>query len=504
MKNLSKKLSLLVATVMVATSVFTGCGSKASSSSATSSTPEATKLAPYVLDWYFIGNGTQPDASKIEDEANKLLTDINVTLKLHCFDWGTYPEKMATMLSTNDKVDLLMTAGGWGSPYFQDVRKSQLVDITELGPKYAPNAVKTLQNGFWQTSTVGGKNYALPVNKEIAAQTGLEFNKTLVDKYKFDLTTVKSLADLEPMLKVIKEKEPSVNGIEPQRTLISNYLTMNDDSVSQGLAILPHDSKDNLFVSPVDNHNYVDMVNVMRKYFLAGYIRKDAATVTDPTPDRKAGKSFVMFDSLKPGKDVETATLVGYPVVQVNFGTPFTGTNDTTGCMMSIPKAAKDPARVLMFMDKMYTDEKLINLIDYGIEGTHYVKKGDKVIDFAPATEGGKKSGYNPGTPWMFGDQFKSYLFTNEDPNKWTAFKAFNDSAKQKVDAGFAFDDESVKNQVAACTNIFKEFDPSLNVGSVDPTEYLAKFKEKLKAGGEDAILAAVNKQYKEWQATKK
>jgi putative aldouronate transport system substrate-binding protein len=500
MKILSKRLSTLLVTTVVSTSLLAGC----SSSSSSSSTAGDSKLSNYVLDWYFIGNGPQPDVAKVEDAADKLLKDINVTLKMHCFDWGTYQQKMSTLLATNDKVDLLMTAGGWGSLYFEDIRKNQLVDITTLAPKYAPNAVKTLKGGFWEYSAVNGKNYGLPVNKEKAAQTGLEFNKKLVDKYKFDITTVKSIDDVEPMLKTIKANEPSVYGIEPQATLASSYLTNNDDQVENGLAILPHDSTDNLFVSPVDNHNLTDIFKTMRKYYLAGYIRKDAATVTDVTPDRKAGKSFILFDSLKPGKDTEVSLANGVQYVQQTFGTPFMGTNDTTGCMMSIPKAAKDPSRVLMFMDKMYTDTKLINLIDYGIEGTHYVKKGDNTIDFPADSDGGKKLGYNPGTPWMFGDQFKSYLYTTENPKKWDLFKAFNESAVAKKDAGFAFDDSNVKNEVAACTNVQKEFEPGLNVGSVDPEAYIPKYKAKLIAAGEEKIIAEVNKQYKTWQAAQK
>ena len=104
----------------------------------------------------------------------------------------------------------------------------------------------------------------------------------------------------------------------------------------------------------------------------------------------------------------------------------------------------------------------------------------------------------------MFGDQFKSYLFTTEDPKKWDLFKTFNESAKPLASAGFAFDDTNVKNEVAACTNVVKEFDPGLNVGSVDPEVYIPKYRDKLKAAGEDKILTEINKQYKTWQASKK
>jgi len=104
----------------------------------------------------------------------------------------------------------------------------------------------------------------------------------------------------------------------------------------------------------------------------------------------------------------------------------------------------------------------------------------------------------------MFGDQFKSYLFTTEDPNKWAAFKAFNDAAKPVADAGFVFNDDAVKNEEAACVNIQKEFDPSLQVGAIDPKVNIPKYVSKLDATGMQRILSEINTQYTAWKATQK
>jgi len=386
-----------------------------------------------------------------------------------------------------------------------DVRKQALVDITTLAPKYAPHAVATLKGGFWEYSQVSGKNYSIPVNKEKATQMGFNFNQAYVTKYKLeDLTkNVKSIEDITPMLKTIKDAEPTIFPVEPNTGIIG-FTTMDDSAQASNMVVLPHDSTDGKYVSAPSNPNFAKIADVTRAWYTAGYISKDAATVTDVTPFRKAGKNFVAFDSMKPGKDVEVSTATGTTWKETVIGTPFLRTSDTMGCMMSIPKSAKDPNRVLEFVDKMYSDVKLINLIDYGIEGTHYVVKSPGIIDFAPATDGGKKSGYNPGTPWMFGDQFKSYLFSNEDPQKWAAFKAFNDAAKPVKDAGFVYTDDNVKNEEAACVNVSKEFGPSIQVGAIDPKVNIPKYIAKLDAAGMQKILADINTQYATWLKTQK
>ena len=499
MRKLNKKLALIVAAILTTTTVLAGCGAKKDSTTTT------TAKTPYQLDWYFIGNGPQADSAKVDAEANKLLKDINVQLVTHCFDWGSYQAKLQTLLATNDKVDLLMTALGWGSLIVDDVRKGVVVDITTLAPKYAPHAVATLKGGFWEYSQIGGKNYSIPVNKEKATQMGYNFNQKYVTKYKLEDATknVKGLDDITPMLKTIKTAEPGLFPVEPNTGIIG-FGTQNDDPQASNLAALPHDSTDDKFVSAPANPNYQKLADITRSWFTAGYISKDAATVTDVTPFRKAGNNFVSFDSMKPGKDVEVSISSGQTWKQTVIGTPFMRTADTMGCMMSVAKAAKDPKRVLEFVDKMYSDVKLINLIDYGIEGTHYVTKSAGVIDFAPATDGGKKSGYNPGTPWMFGDQFKSYLFSNEDPKKWDAFKAFNTAATPVKDAGFVYTDDAIKNEEAACVNITKEFDPSLQVGSIDPKVNIPKYIAKLNAAGMQKILDDINSQYDAWKKAKK
>jgi putative aldouronate transport system substrate-binding protein len=70
------------------------------------------------------------------------------------------------------------------------------------------------------------------------------------------------------------------------------------------------------------------------------------------------------------------------------------------------------------------TDKYLNNLINYGIEGTHYVKVSDNVIKAGLAVDQ-----YNLGMQWMFGNQFINYLYSNEDPKKWDKFNAFNKAA---------------------------------------------------------------------------
>ena len=78
----------------------------------------------------------------------------------------------------------------------------------------------------------------------------------------------------------------------------------------------------------------------------------------------------------------------------------------------------------------------------------------------------------------MFGNQFNSYLWVNEDPNKWEEFEKFNERAEHSIALGFAFDQEPVKSEMASIANVEKEFGATLKSGAVDPRRLLLNGKK--------------------------
>ncbi|MNY53949.1 hypothetical protein D3C86_1897570 [compost metagenome] len=103
----------------------------------------------------------------------------------------------------------------------------------------------------------------------------------------------------------------------------------------------------------------------------------------------------------------------------------------------------------------------------------------------------------------MFGNQFNDFLWANEDPAKWDKFKAFNEKAETSRMLGFTFDPAAVKNEMAAISNVKKEFEPGLATGTLDPNEILPKYLDKAKSVGQEKVLAEMQKQIDEWVKTK-
>jgi putative aldouronate transport system substrate-binding protein len=184
----------------------------------------------------------------------------------------------------------------------------------------------------------------------------------------------------------------------------------------------------------------------------------------------------------------------GHPWVQIEITPPVMSNRETTGSLQAISRTSQHPELAMQFLELFNTDPYLNNLINYGLEGTHYVKLSENVIKAGPGVDK-----YNPGTQWMFGNQFINYLYNNEDPHKWAKFLAYNKAALPQKDLGFSFDPSSVKTEVAAVKSVWKEYIPSLETGTVDPDSVVPEALAKFKAAGVDAIIAEAQKQYDAW-----
>lgn len=498
--------------LLAITLIAAGCGN--SNAANTSNKPSETKdsgdaseekqLDPYKI--ILVLPGAQPkDEQLVLGEVNKILKEkINATLEIRSIDWSAWGDKTNLMFTSNEAFDLIFSAG-WNG-YTQQVGKGQFIPLDDLVAEYGQAFLDTIDPEIVTAAKVDGKLYGMVANKEFAADKGLILRKDLVDKYKFDLSAIKELADMEPLFQTIKENEPDVtpfivNGGASPSAAILDYGYY--DLLGDGPGELVRTGEGLSVISKIEDPKYMEYAKLMRKWYQAGYINKDAATLQDIGKALGAGKAFAQTGSFKPGSDLENSRSQGTELVEVQLMTPFTSTTDATSAMLSISRTSKNPERAMMFVNLLYTDKELMNLLINGIEGTHYVKKTDMIIDFPEGLDGGT-TGYPPSRNWMLGNLPLIHVWANENPDKWQSYLDYNAGAEKSRALGFAFNAEPVKTEIAATSNIEKEFKNVIVTGSVDPGEYIPVYIEKMKAAGMDKIIAEKQRQLDEWAKTNK
>ncbi len=383
--------------------------------------------------------------------------------------------------------------------YYSNVAKGAYLPLDELIDKQGQDIRSVLGDDIFSGMRVKGQIYGTPTNKEFAASNGFLFNKALVDKYNIDLNQINSLEDLEPILRTIKEKEPGITPLFEGNSRFLGSLVLNGqyDSLGDGYGVLNRSSGELKVIDKTEAPEYMEIAKTAHKWYKEGLVNKDAATVKD-WGLMQAGKAFAVMQELKPGKDAEMSMAWGFPVVQKQMDVPYTSTATVAGIMLAISKTSEDPERAMMFLNLLYSDKTLINMLDFGIENKHFVKKSDTVIDY-PEGVTAETQGYPSPGGWMFGNQFISYLWSNEDADKWEQFSKFNDSSERSIALGFTFDETPVKAEMAAIGNVEKEFGAVLRAGAVDVEETVAKFKAKRDAAGYQKVLQETQRQLDEW-----
>ena len=150
----------------------------------------------------------------------------------------------------------------------------------------------------------------------------------------------------------------------------------------------------------------------------------------------------------------------------------------------------------MKFVSTLFTDEKVANLLTYGIEGKHYELVDGRISLIADAK-------YVTVGVWPTTAYNATTLLVGENENKEEAYKEFNESGILSCTAGFSFDESNVAAEIAACDAVLNEYKLLLEKGFYNPDEYLPKMVDALKKAGLEKVIAEIQTQYDAWLASK-
>ena len=477
-----KLLALAACATLTTTTLLTGCGN--SGAKAGNKGDE-----PVTLTWYTIGQEPK-DLQMVEDEANKYLEEkINAKIDMKFIDYGDYNQKLSVIINSGESFDLAFTCS-WAGDYLGNSRKGAFLELNDYLDTTGKGMKEAIDQRFWDGATIDGKIYAVPNQKEISTAPMWVFTKEYVDEYNIPYQDIHTIQDLEPWLKVIKENEPGVTPLYITKGFSApQYFDQLVDPVG-----VEHNDDSLKIKNMFETDKMKEQLEVLRKYYQAGYINADAATAQDD----KSVKRFVTKADGQPYAENLWSKDLKYDVVASTIMDTYITNASTTGSMIGISKNSKNPEKAVEFLNLLNTDEYLRNLINYGVEGTHYEKVGDKQIKLLP-----KEEDYRVGY-YTVGNLFLTYVLDKEPLTKWDEFEDFNNKAKNSPALGFKFDPAAVSTEIAAVNNVLEEFKSTIYSGSMDIDEYLPKLNAKLKEQGVDKIIAEMQKQIDEWAKTNK
>lgn len=532
MKGKMKRVLALSLSVFMMFAILTACGNSTASSGetstvasastaasastvSTSNTPDISKEVS--LKWMYHGS-TVTDDKAVMDKINAYLKDkINAKLEMVWCTWGDFDDKVKLSINGGDAMDIYFTCSWSADEYGAYAKKGAFARLDKpdnnLLDKFAPDLFKSISPVLGDAAMTEGSDgmgiYAIPTYKEIAQQYTWDINSNMLKKYGYTIDDVKDYYEFGPMLEKIKQGEgKNFYPLNPEPAVLERFVNSND-YVDTGLllsyAFDPIDpSKSGTVIqSRYETPEYKKFVEKTREYYQKGYISPEAANAQTMANNRSAKELSAQYaigtQSYSPGYEFTTSPQRKIDVVYKPAQSGIISTTSARGAMQAVSSTSKDPGRALMLLNLVNTDPTLFTMLEYGIEGVHYTKEADGRVKLNQD----KRKEYNP---WRAGlGKLSNLPVTSDEPaNLWELFDKFNAAAKPVPILGWAFDSEPVKNEVAALTNVSKQYADTLNAGSVDPAVKLPEFITKLKANGIDKVLDEANKQLKAFLAAKK
>ena len=503
MKKFNRVAALALATMMGLS--LTACGGETGSSQGGSTTGAATgqtqvaENGAVVIDVYRrtfnLGAVDDAQVKKVQDAINAYIADkINVQIVLH--DIASEYEDKANLALNNGEIDLLWTASWESTIGTKDLYAANAVyDITDLLPGSA--VYTSMDANTWEASKYGGRNYFIPVYKDNVEGYDFMFRQELVDKYGWDITKVKKLADLEPML-----ADCASEGLKypflTQRTAmfyrwyIDSFDFFTGDATSNWVAV---DRKTNKVVDTILTPEYEEFCTLMCKWAEEGYISEDDVTkTTDDTTTQTQDWGISWWTDIP--NNGEANGRYGQQVAMQPASERYMHTDSMLGSCFAIAATCtpEEAQACVDFLGVLFNDSKLADIYAYGIEGEDFNNDSNGYVAKIPDAK------YNHSM-W---ESANATVVTCEADNPYTAqmYKDFNSSALISCANGFQFDKSPVEAQYTACQNVFEEYGFALENGgyaSSDVKNVIQQYQAALDEAGYQDVLAEFQSQYDAW-----
>ncbi len=518
MKHCKKYLSVVMVLVLAVT-LLVGCSSKKAEETTESNNAKVTQGAdttatekeePYEIVVAIINiYQDYADIAEVEAAINEITVPaINSTVKLKLVPISEQGTKLSLSVAAGEKIDLINT--GLITKPGPLVSEGLLTDITD----YLTPALKEHAGDLLAAGTINGRVYAYPSILYPGQEIVFFYDKDLADQY--GITVPDKISSNEDFVKIfeqVKASGMSAYGISlgdgggaSITEFGANFDALGDNnSLSYGVVVDP--ANNTTITNWYESQEFYDLCKDHYDWMQKGYAIPDSLTNGYTTTDSMTnGQCFGFTCSYGVGSSEAywsnmTGKNLGVSIIREALLTTAATITQSWG----VASNSEKPEKAVQLLDLVYSNTELANLMNYGIEGKHYVKaEGTKNIITYPEGVNSQSVGYGGDMIQWFGDTKTVFQRT---PNTDEFFATIDDfglvGAAKSNCLGYNFDTAKVTTQLTAVQNVVNEYKATLTTGNVNPDEVIPEFNKALKDAGIEEIIKENQTQLDAWLAAK-
>ena len=497
---MNKKVISLILAGALTTVAICGCSEKKDETNS-----EVT------IKWIMPGPGKQQDSSMVWDEFNKGLKTYegleNVTVNFDVISASDYAQKFLMAQTGDDPMDIIQT---YSLDFVKEARNGSFAPLDEFLDDELKETKSELPEFIFKYGDVDGKLYGITNYQMCPGMWALNLRKDIADKY-IDINKIKEATKkkgyapelydyIESVLKGAKDNGEMGLGFNPWCSeAISGRMY---DTITSCLCVDTYGDDytvKNTKELPETKQHYARMSDWYKK----DYIRKDVISASDLNDNNdKADGSIVFIANNYLGKEEYTSKKTGlsYYCIYLTPNPVIPMTNSAGSLAISANSKHKDIAAKVINLMNCERGKNLYNLLVYGIEGKHYTKTGDNIIETTGYSNGqGTQSSPYGLWKWVVGNTENAYITqaNNPDYNDFV-FKEFNegDNTIQSRLLGIKLDATSFSSNIAQIAAVISEYNNPLAYGSSENYESTYnEYIDKLKKCDLEKVMTEIQKQ---------
>jgi len=511
--------------------LLAGCssGNKDSSSSADQATPPASSAAAQDtqaasspasdaidtskevhLVGYLLGEAPKGMPAVVDELNKRMKADINATVEFRYIGWGDFNSKYPLVLASGEDADFIFTAD-WAF-YQQEADKGAFLELSDdMLNTYMPLHMKNVSPDILKGTKIAGKQYMVGTTSPDRKVGVVLIRKDLREKY--GLPEIKRFTDIEPYLDAVKQHESGMIPMNldatydlgaPYGALLrekTDYINL-ENTTKATLAYKMDDPSGALteWLSGDLLSLQKEVAATMKDWYGKGYMNKDVYAnkirSKDVICDGKTGVAF--GNSVDIQATIASCESKGIETELIPVFSPqgHEVANSPLNNGVAVVASSKNPERALMFLDRIMEDPSYDYLVYFGLEGKNYSITSDGKI--------GLPEGVTASTNDYPADA-AGFWFTNKD-----LFKPMEDWTPEFIDLKehlktalvnpvyntFSFVQDNVKAQVANIAQVDTQYMNPIRIGAVkDVDAAFQTYLDKLKAAGQEEMLAELRKQ---------
>lgn len=501
-----KAVILFMAAAMAAASIA-GCGAskqqedrngKTAVEKEGTDTGLSTKVETLKVYMPLVGAGSTMDLEKVEAAINDYIEPlIYANMDLEYIPYSQWEDQMNMVVASGEQVDLMCTVREISGYY----KNGALTPLTDLLNTHGSGIKEYVKDIYLDSCTFGGEIYGVPTIRDMAKQQVFEYSVPVAEKYGLEMKDKMTFDELEAQFLKMKEQAPEIPCLLMRNSVRSFDSWCGWDGIGDNYGVVMMDQKDVNLVNLFESQVYTDLLYRMQRWYQAGIINQEAPTADIQWADIvPTGNILGRFARSKPGYEQQETVKYGVELKTVELMDPIVDSAQAQFMAWVIPTTSKYTDKAMALMNLFYTDEKVINLMSYGIEGEHYVVvDGEHGIINYPEGVDSSNASFSPGMNFGVGNELLGYIWEGNDADIWDQLQQFNDTAQASPALGFAFDNSKVANEISACNNVLAKYAIGLEIGCLDVDTVLPEFQKALKDAGIDKIIEEKQAQINDW-----